>query len=611
MRHKDSSKCESLIQEAHHYHQQGEIEKAEALCRKVQRIQPLNFNALQILGAIALKRHNYRQAIKFLTAAYDIHPDIPGLNVNLGVAYKHNHQFQQAKVCFERAIDLDKNFGQAYYYLAIMQVDENDLLAGYALLRESERCQPEHAHTLELLARILHQLGRFDEAVNYYLRVMQSGVRSAELYFALGLAHQSNKAYQDAVNAYTTAIELSPERIDVQAKLADVLESINRVDEARVHAEAILAIEPTQPIANLVISRIQRRTGNLSVARDQLQSLPLHTPPTDSDAAILTELGMIRDRLGEYESAYSAFTQANDIMASLPEAQIGDPKQALRLVESCGNWLDSSSNIPTQISDNLPSPVFLVGFPRSGTTLTEQILASHANVATSDELPVLHNMAITLGTILGGVHEYPACLDSLTAEDIYQLRKLYWAQVIAVEGEHIKEKLYIDKNPLNIIHLGFIARIFPEAKIIVVLRDPRDVCLSCFMQLFYLNESMMQFLSMKKTVDYYAATMNLWLAYREKLSLLWMELRYEDIVADSAAATRTLNGFLGLDASGTQEAFYKQAAQRAISTPSYHDVSTPVYSRAKGRWRHYADQMEPVLNALAPYVEIFGYDKST
>jgi len=609
MKHKDSSKCESLIQEAHHYHQQGEIEKAEAVCRKVQRIQPLNFNALQILGAIALKRHNYQQAIKFLAAAYDIHRDIPGLNVNLGIAYKHDHQFEQAKICFERAVSLDKNFGSAYYYLAIMQIDEKSLLSGYALLRESERCQPGHVPTLELLARILQQLGRFDEAVNYYLRILKSGVRSAELYFALGLAYQSNKSYQDAVNAYSMAIDLNPERIDIQAKLADVLESVNRVEEARAHAESILAIEPTQPIANLVISRIERHAGNLSVARDQLQLLPLHTPPTDSDAAILTELGMIRDRLGEYESAYDAFTQANNIMASLPEAQIGDPMQALRLVASCRNWLDSYSDIQPLITDNLPSPVFLVGFPRSGTTLTEQILAAHVNVATSDELPALHNMAITLGEKLGGMQEYPACLDSLTTEDIHQLRELYWTQVIAVHGESIIEKLFIDKNPLNIIHLGFISRIFPESKVIVVLRDPRDVCLSCFMQLFHLNESMMQFLSMKKTVDYYAATMNLWLAYREKLSLPWMELRYEDIVVDSAEATRTLKDFLGLVESGTQEAFYKQAAQRPISTPSYHDVSTPVYSRAKGRWRHYADQMEPVLSTLAPYVEIFGYDK--
>lgn len=608
MKHVNSSECDSLIHEAHQCHLQGNVDRAEALCRIVQKVQPLNFDALQILGAIALGRLNYPRAVKFLTAASDIHDDIPGLNVNLGIAYKHNHQFEQAKAYFERAIELDPNFGQAYYNLALVLAEERNFPASIQLLRDSERCRPEHVPTLKLLASTLQQLGHFTEAEGYYHRVLQLTAPSAELYFSLGLTQQSNKAYLDAVSSYTMAIEFNPERIDIQAKLADVLESISRSDEARVQAEAVLAREPSQPIANLVLSRIERRAGNLTAARDILQTLSLRTPPNDVDATILSELGMIQDRLGEYPAAFSAFTQANDIMASQPEVQIINPLQALQLVESCRLWLNSFSSAPIQIHDALSDPVFLVGFPRSGTTLTEQILASHTNVVTGDEQPVLHNMAVSIGAILGRDLEYPACLDKLTAEDVHQLRKYYWSQMVVVEGESILNSLFIDKMPLNIIHLGFIERIFPTAKIIVALRDPRDVCLSCFMQMFTLNESMMQFFSLKKAAAYYAAVMGLWLGYREKLSLSWIESRYEDIVTDLGAATLRLNNFLGLDTTSAQAKFYKQAANRAISTPSYQDVSTPIYDRAKGRWKHYADQMAPVLSTLAPYIDVFGYE---
>ena len=611
MKHLSPSECDSLIHEAHQCHQQGNIDRAETLCRKVQKIQPLNFDALQILGAIALGRLNYPRAVKFLTAASDIHGDIPALNVNLGIAYKHNHQLEQAKACFGRAIELDPNFGQAYYNLALVMADERNFPASIQLLRDSERCRPDHIPTLMLLASNLQQLGHFAEAEAYYQRVLQLAAPSAELYFSLGHTQQSNKAYQDAVNSYMLAIELNPGRIDIQAKLADLLESINRTDEARVQAEAVLAHEPSQPIANLVLSRIERRTGNLTIVRDRLQALSLRTPPSEVDATILSELGKTQDRLGEYQAAFSAFTQANDIMASQPEVQLANPLQALQLVASCRRWLDTFSSAPMQIHDALSNPVFLVGFPRSGTTLTEQILASHTNVVTSDEQPVLHNMAVTIGAILGRDLEYPACLDKLTSEDVHLLRKYYWSQMVAVEGESILNSVFIDKMPLNIIHLGLIERIFPAAKIIVALRDPRDVCLSCFMQMFSVNESMVQFFSLKRAAAYYAAVMELWLGYREKLALSWIESRYEDIVADSGAATLRLNNFLGLDTTSSQAEFYKQAAKRAISTPSYLDVSTPVYDRAKGRWKHYAEQMAPVMSTLAPYIDAFGYNENS
>jgi len=610
MKRDNSSKCNALIQEAHQFHQQGEIAKAEAACRKVQKLEPLNFNALQMLGAIALESKNYKQAIKFLTVAYNLHRNIPGLNVNLGLAYKDNKQPTQAKTCFERAIKLDSNFAPAYYNLAFIMAEEGDLTASFTMLGEADRCRPDHIPTLELLANVLKRLGYFTEAIAHYHRVLEFGLPSAELYFAVGHCHQANEENQEAVEAYEKAIELNPERIDIRAKLADALDSLNRTDEASAQAQSILAAHPAQPIANLVISRIKRRAGNLIGARDQLLGLPQQSPPDDVDAAVLTELGMVQDVLGDHQAAFKAFNQANGMIADLPSTQEIDSERALQLIESCKHELANSQRTQHQIDDKYPDPVFLVGFPRSGTTLTEQILASHASVVTSDERTVLHNIATSMSTILGRELEYPNCLDELTSSDVIQLRQYYWTQMTDEYGELILDKLFVDKMPLNLIHLGLIEVIFPKAKIIVALRDPRDVCLSCFMQLFDMNESMVQFLSLEKTAQYYAAVMGLWLSHKEKLQLPWVESKYEDIVTDLNTATQKLNNFLNLEAASSQEKFYEHAAKQAISTPSYRDVSTPVYDRAKGRWRHYAVEIGTSLSALEPYIKNFDYQQN-
>ncbi len=240
--------------------------------------------------------------------------------------------------------------------------------------------------------------------------------------------------------------------------------------------------------------------------------------------------------------------------------------------------------------------------------MTEQILAAHENVTTSDEQPVLDGIATRLSGILGRELSYPSCINTLGPDELRVLRKYYWEKMTHVLGNKILNGKFIDKLPLNIIHLGLIARIFPDAKVIVALRDPRDVCLSCFMQLFHVNETMLQFLDIKNTTQYYAAIMALWLAYRDTLDIQWMESRYEDIVSDFDNSTHRLNTFLGLETQKSLDNFHRQAAARSISTPSYHDVSTPIFQRAVGRWRHYREQLKPAMGELTPFLKTFGYE---
>lgn len=615
----NSRNVTAIIHKAYSLHQQGKYEKAEKYYRKALKSDTNNFDALQGLGAIAIQKKSYKQAIQFLESALKLQPSIPELLTNLGLAYQHSDNKEKAREYFENAIKADNVFGPAYYNLALLNDDEGNIKQALASMQEAERCRPGHIPTLIKLAQLFFRTDQPKEAITYYHHCLKLDPVNAQLYFELGKLFQATRQNQEAINSLQKAVSISPDFFDAQAKLADVLESVNRLDEASIVSNKLLADLPDQPLGNLVLAKIDRRNGELEKAKQRLQKisaiLAMNNAKDDIYAGILTELGITLDRFGEYNEAFNAFNQANQIMAHLPSTELVDPQQAFRIVEAYRDWLNDKQKQPqftpakAQAIDVLPAPVFLVGFPRSGTTLTEQILGAHDNVMTADELPVLHQIANNIGRILGRDCDTISCLNMLDQDAITTLRQYYWKQMTDVLGEKILHVNFIDKMPLNIIHLGLIERIFPDAKIIVALRDPRDVCISCFMQLFHINESMVEFLELSTTTKYYAAVMGLWLEYRENLKLNWMESRYEDIVFDFERSSNRLFDFLHLTRDKATNNFYQQAADRVISTPSYQDVTSPVYQRAAGRWQHYSRQLEPYFSKLEPYIQSFGYSQ--
>ncbi|WP_455198769.1 tetratricopeptide repeat-containing sulfotransferase family protein [Kaarinaea lacus] len=632
------SKVSALIHKAFSLHQQGKVDKAEKHYHKALKQEPNNFDALQGLGAIALHKKRYPQAINYLQSAHAIMPDEPGLLTNLGLAYKHNKNSAKAKEYFEKSTRIDNTFGPAFYNLALLHFEKNETEKALQLFYEAERCRPGHIPTLTSIASTLLRLGSIHEAIQYLRHAIQLDPDNADLHFELGKCFQSIRQDQNAIDELNRTLSINPQFLEARAKLADVFESSNKIDNALAEADTILTDDPRQPLATLVRAKIDRRQGNLEQARERLTSITDNNDKNNNNdiwAGIYTELGNIHDRLGDYQAAFGAFSNANRIMANLPSTKAIDPDEAYHIINAYSSWLDShkqsfrkpgleTGNANTGSNDglnDLPSPVFLVGFPRSGTTLTEQILATHEEIITGDEWPVLHHMATHISEILGRDVNYPDCIDEFSNEDIHQLQGYYWNQVASLPGktpslsmEKISHHLFIDKMPLNIIHLGLIARIFPHSKIIIALRDPRDVCLSCFMQLFLVNESMLQFLDITTTGKYYSAVMNLWLQYRELLEhrsiqLDWIESRYEDIVSDLHQSSTKLFSFLGIDPEKVSGDFHQQAANRSISTPSYQDVSTPVYRRAMGRWQHYREHLNPVMKELAPFIDAFGYQQ--
>jgi sulfotransferase family protein len=248
------------------------------------------------------------------------------------------------------------------------------------------------------------------------------------------------------------------------------------------------------------------------------------------------------------------------------------------------------------------SPVFILGFPRSGTTLLAEILASHPAAVLLDEKPVLRDAIAEFSVQPGGL----ARLAAAGPDEIAHWRGLYW-QRVEEAGIHASGKTLIDKVPINTLHLPLIARLFPQARIVFALRDPRDVVFSCFRRMFALNMFLYEFLSLPGTAAFYDATMALARIYRARLPLALLELRNEDLIADFDLQARRLCAFAGLPWDDAMTDFARRKDRRAIANPGAAQIARGLSGESQAQWRRYAGAMEPVLPLLGPWVRRFGY----
>jgi hypothetical protein len=199
-------------------------------------------------------------------------------------------------------------------------------------------------------------------------------------------------------------------------------------------------------------------------------------------------------------------------------------------------------------------------------------------------------------------------LSQATVNDLNGARCNYWNAMQAVLRQPIADRLLIDKNPELTLLLPLVARVFPEMSIVFALRDPRDVVLSCFMQRLPLNAVSVHYLSLEATARKYAATMRAWLKVRELIKNRWLEIRYEDCVANLEQQARRVLEFLGLPWYDTVLEYHRRAQNKHIHSPTYEAVTKPVYTSSVGRWRNYRTHLAPVMGILEPYVRAFGYE---
>ena len=455
----------------------------------------------------------------------------------------------------------------------------------------------------------------FAQANEAYRRALTLAPRNASLLGMIGQQYQGLRQLDDARACYERAVAADPDQVDARINLAVWFEKERRLQEAWECVEACRAQHPQDDQARYFRAFLLHRQKQDAQAETELRDLIKDGPqyPYVKYAARHL-LGVVLDQLGQYDEAMRWLVEAKAQVRTITDTTLleqgydeGDRQRRELLAgltpEMIRRWRQEApaSNERYQIA-------FLGGHPRSGTTLLEQILDANPDVLAFDE-PVAFSQEITRHTNLSPAPGTSALtlLDTLPAARRVEMRHRYVKSLLREVPDEPTARVLLDKNPSPTMSLNVWLRVFPELKVIIALRDPRDVVISCFFLNIMLNATNANFLSLERTAKHYADLMDVWLRMRELGGFDWIETRYEDVVVNMAEEGRKATEFLGLTWHPDQGRYHETARRKVLFAPTYHDVTQPVYQRAVGRWERYAKALAPVQEKLAPYCRAFGY----
>jgi tetratricopeptide (TPR) repeat protein len=476
----------------------------------------------------------------------------------------------------------------------------------HVLLGEALTLAPNDPLIHLSIGAVMRKEGRLDEAFAIFARVAPALSDNPAYWLERGYAYEAVGAHEAAAADLERAVQLDQASAPPMAALAQVFSRIGRIGDARNWAERTLRLDSHNPTATIALARCDFEDGAHAKARAALTALIARDNIHIADQVIAYGLlGDVHDRLNAPVEAFAAYSAANTRFSEQHSAHFG-PNRAEPLQSAFVASIKESLGAidPTLWKSSMPAHLphaFLLGYPRSGTTLVENILASVAGVEALEEKPTLAKAAQDFLQGDGGLARFVALDDG----GLQPLIEAYWAQVRRY-GVDPAGGLFVDMDPLKGIMLPLIAKMFPDAKIIVMRRDPRDVVWSCFRTNFALSAAAMEFTSLESTAHHYDALMRMMERCFEVLPLQVHELRYDALVQDFDATTKALCDFLELEWSPEMRQFNKTAERRGVATASAAQVRRGLYDGTK-QWERYKTQMEPVLPILQPWVERFGF----
>jgi tetratricopeptide (TPR) repeat protein len=500
------------------------------------------------------------------------------------------------------------------HHMAALQLKHDGRLEeAVAELGRGLELDPRDGPMIITLGFCLIDLERLAPAAKMFELALKLNPNSPPACYGYGWAAEGMGALDAAQSAWRRAVALDPAHADAWAGLSGLAARRREWSDAKTSAEKALALDPRQTDAMMNLARIDMGLGDPAGAARRVKEtidLPFLKPLARASCKIM--LGDALDAQGRHQEAFAAYKEGKSdtraLFADVYEApdRMRTPDEARRMTAEFldtppAAWARPATGGLLQGGER--GHAFLMGFPRSGTTLLEQVLETHPDVVSLDERPLLMNAEMEFLAQPGGVKRLADVLPLF----LEPFQENYWRAVREL-GVDPTGKVFVDKYPLATVRLPLISKVFPNAKIIFAVRDPRDVVFSCFRRGFNMNPAMYEFNTLEGAARFYDAVMRAGEAYFERLPLDVHRVKYEDLVADFDAVTRGVCEFIGVDWTDDLRNFARTIGERRIATPSSVQIARGLYTEGAGQWRPYAFALAEVMPILQPWIERFGYE---
>lgn len=615
---------EQQFEQAMAHHRNGELDQAESLYRTVLKQSPGQPDCLHLLGVIAGQRGDHRQAAKLIRQAIRGAPDVGDYHANLGLSLHQQGRYDEAVSSLKRAVKLQPDHVPAWFSLG------NSLLHAGKPERAAEafeallRLVPHHLPALNNLGNVQRELGQYDQALATLEQVVELQPDAAEAWYNIGVTHDQAENPERAVPAFEKAVELQPAYAQAWTHLGNALADLRRYDEAiaayeqsmhhnpehtdawigralvhqvmgrfdasRADLEHVLVLEPHNAGALLQLSAIHRCSADNDPLLEQAETALHHQAQGERQKVQLAfALGKWHDDYDDTAHAFTYFKRGNRLMRKSFRYQ---PEDFTTFVDRvCATFTPEFLKRHAGQGNPDTRPVFIVGMPRSGTSLVEQILASHPQVHGAGELHYWYRTTAKPEHGLWQVGAFPEAVADLASAQLSALTDQY-LQVLAREAGAAAR--ISDKMPYNFMFLGLIAALLPNARVIHCRRDPLDTGWSIYSH-YFVGEHPYAW-DLAEIGRYHRDYQRLMAHWREVLPLPLLEVDYESLVQETEARSREMIEFLELPWDERCLAFHEQV--RPVTTISQWQVRQPVYSRSVQRWRAYEEYLQPLKLSL-------------
>ncbi|MEQ1598867.1 MAG: sulfotransferase [Methylotenera sp.] len=600
--------------------------KATTQLKALLKAKPNHAQTHHNLANSLYEQKLYDEAIQHYQAALKITPNFVDAHIHCGIAYRMTKNYDAAIVCLQRALDLDKTNARAFHVLGMVYVDIEDynralhcLECATGLAPKQAEYQVSFANALEkanldfeagleyhkacetdpnyldgfsLYGAYLLKNHRHDEALECAKRAEDLAPQNLDVIDQLGIIYTGMSNTDAALSQFNAALKVEPKRLSSLTGMEQVYQETGKLDAAIAICDEIIAIDATKVNGYLLKARVRKSKPDDGLAEHLIKFAEQSDLDEETRTIANFNLGKVYDDQNNFEQAFKYYANGNalknKVMDYNPE---GDEAKFSKLIEVFNTNLFSERQ---DLGFEGDLPVIIVGMPRSGTTLTEQIISSHPDVIGAGEVIFWGKAPYAVPLRLDTATAYPDCVKEINPEQARDIAKMYEATLQKIAGSSTKPKHITDKMPHNFLNLGLIALLFPNIKIIHTKRNPIDTCLSIFFQNF--NKAHPYAFNLSNLGFHYKQYQRIMRHWHEVLPGRIMDINYEDTISDPEFWSRKLIDHIGLEWDDACLAPHK--LERSVKTASHWQVRQPIYKTSVQRWKNYEEFLGPLIEAL-------------